>query len=82
MPPAVWTKEVRSELPVRPQEKEREADRRDREKVADRETVTVPQERTGTRFSDMPGARMRRKVTTKFAAPTVVETPRNIIPSA
>ena len=30
----------------------------------------------------MPGARIRRKVTTKFAEPTVVEIPRKIIPSA
>ena len=46
------------------------------------EIVVVLQARIGTRLSDMPGARIRMKVTTKFADPTVVETPRKIIPSA
>ena len=46
------------------------------------ETVVVPQARIGTRLIDMPGARMRMKVTTKFAEPTVVETPKKIMPSA
>ena len=46
------------------------------------DAVNVPQVRIGTRLIDMPGARVRRKVTMKFAAPTVVETPRKIIPRA
>ncbi len=46
------------------------------------DAVSVPQIRIGTRLIDMPGARMRRKVTTKFAAPTVVEMPSRIMPSA
>ena len=81
MAAAVRSKEMRSELAVSPQQKERQADRRDREKVADRDGRRSPGE-DGNRFSDMPGARMRRKVTTKFAEPTVVEIPRKIIPSA
>ena len=80
MAPAVRPEEVRAELAVSPQKKERQADRGEREDPT--ETVVVPQVRMGTRFSDMPGARMRRKVTTKFAEPTVVEIPRKIIPSA
>jgi hypothetical protein len=31
---------------------------------------------------DMPGARVRNAVTIKFAAPTVVEIPRNTMPRA
>ena len=44
--------------------------------------VSVPQIRIGTRLIDMPGARMRRNVTTKLIAPTVVEMPSRIMPSA
>ena len=44
--------------------------------------VSVPQIRIGTRLIDMPGARMRRKVTTKLIDPTVVEMPSRIMPSA
>ncbi len=46
------------------------------------DTVLVPQTRIGSRLMDIPGARIRSTVTTKFAAPTVVEMPRKIIPSA
>ena len=46
------------------------------------ETVVVPQTMIGSRLIDMPGARLRITVTTKFAAPTVVEMPKKIIPSA
>ena len=42
--------------------------------------VRVPQTRIGTRLIDMPGQRIRRKVTTKLIAPTVVEMPRSTIP--
>jgi hypothetical protein len=44
------------------------------------EAVKVPQVMIGTRLIDIPGARVRRKVTTKLADPTVVEIPRKIIP--
>ncbi|KGX50627.1 hypothetical protein Y027_5377 [Burkholderia pseudomallei TSV5] len=46
------------------------------------DAVSVPQTMIGSRSIDMPGARMRSSVTTKFAAPTVVETPSRIMPSA
>jgi hypothetical protein len=46
------------------------------------DTVVVPQITIGRRLIDMPGARVRMTVTTKLAAPTVVEIPRKIIPSA
>ena len=46
------------------------------------EAVDVPQTRIGSRLSDMPGARVRSRVTMKLAEPTVVEMPRKIIPSA
>ena len=36
----------------------------------------------GSRSIDIPCARMRSSVTTKFAAPPVVEMPSRIIPSA
>ncbi len=44
------------------------------------EAVSVPQIITGTRLIDIPGARSRKKVTMKFADPTVVDIPRKIIP--
>ena len=44
--------------------------------------VSVPQTRIGTRSIDMPGARNRRKVTTKLIAPTVVEMPSSTMPRA
>ncbi len=46
------------------------------------DAVSVPQIRIGTRLIDMPGARVRRNVTMKLAAPTVVEMPRKIMPRA
>ena len=46
------------------------------------ETVSVPQMTIGTRLIDIPGARVRKKVTTKLTAPTVVEMPRKIMPRA
>ena len=46
------------------------------------EIVSVPHTSTGMRSIDMPAARMRSSVTTKLAAPTVVDTPSKIIPNA
>ena len=45
------------------------------------DAVNVPHTRMGSRLTDMPGARQRSSVTTKFAEPTTVEMPRNISPS-
>ena len=44
--------------------------------------VSVPQIMIGRRLIDIPGARQRATVTRKLAAPTLVEMPRKIIPSA
>ena len=40
----------------------------------------MPQIMIGTRLIDMPGARVRSKVTMKLTAPTVVEMPRKTMP--
>ena len=39
------------------------------------EAVSVPHTMIGSRLIDMPSARILNSVTTKFAAPTVVEMP-------
>ena len=44
--------------------------------------VSVPHTSMGMRLIDMPGARVLNAVTTKLAAPTVVEMPRNTMPKA
>ena len=44
------------------------------------DAVSVPHTRIGTRLIDMPGARMRRKVTMKLIEPTVVEIPSSTMP--
>ena len=72
---------MRAELAVHPQQEESEADRRNDEDVGG-DAVSVPQIRIGTRLIDMPGARVRRSVTMKLIAPTVVEMPSKIMPSA
>ncbi|MGF6731678.1 hypothetical protein OKW50_003823 [Paraburkholderia youngii] len=46
------------------------------------DAVSVPHTSTGTRSSDMPGARILSSVTTKFIEPTVVEMPSSTMPSA
>ena len=46
------------------------------------EAVSVPQTRIGTRLIDMPGARVRIRVTTKLIEPTVVDRPSSTMPSA
>ena len=74
--------EMRAELAVHPQQEEGQADARAWRRCWRPMAVSVPQIRIGTRLIDMPGARMRRKVTTKLIAPTVVEMPSRIMPSA
>ena len=46
------------------------------------DAVIVPHTRIGIRLIDIPGARVRSKVTTKLADPTTVEIPRKISPRA
>ncbi len=44
--------------------------------------VRMPQQNSGSRLSDMPGARMRNIVTMKLMPPIVVEMPRKVTPIA
>ena len=45
-------------------------------KILATEADDVPQIKIGTRLIDMPGARIRSVVSTKFIAPNVVRQPR------
>ena len=73
-PPLRAVEEMRAELAVEPQQEEGETDAGTASRLP-AEAVSVPQTMIGTRLIDMPGARMRKIVTMKLTAPTVVEMP-------
>ena len=56
------------------------ADRAGSAKTSENDCATIPQQKSGIRFSDIPGARSLKIVTRKFVAPTVDEIVRKSSP--
>jgi hypothetical protein len=51
-------------------------------KISESDVARIAKQKSGSRLNDIPGARFLKMVTTRFAAPIVVEMPVKISASA